>query len=102
MDQGALKEIGQLLYASHAGLSTMYEVSCEEMDFLVESTIDMPSVIGARMMGGGFGGCTINLLETSYINILKENISLAYEDKFGIAPRFIDVNIADGTNEMMA
>ena len=50
------------MYATHEGLSKLYEVSCEELDFLVEQASKYPAVIGARMMGGGFGGCTINIV----------------------------------------
>ena len=60
---GDTKALGNLLYQSHEGLSTKYKVSCKELDFLVDRAKENPNVLGSRMMGGGFGGCTINLVK---------------------------------------
>ncbi len=97
----ALKEsdvdaCGQLLYQSHDGLSNKYEVSCNELDFLVALFEDDPSVKGSRMMGGGFGGCTINLVKTKEISMVQEKAKEAYLEKFGIQPEFYALKISDG------
>jgi galactokinase len=76
--RGDLPSFGRQLYGSHDGLSKKYEVSCPELDFLVEQVRDHDGVIGARMMGGGFGGCTINLVKEEAIEGLVERITPAY------------------------
>ncbi|GAA4829632.1 UDP-glucose--hexose-1-phosphate uridylyltransferase [Algivirga pacifica] len=88
--------LGKLIYASHEGLSKQYEVSCSELDFLVEQTRNKDYVLGARMMGGGFGGCTINLVEESQVSSFIEEISAAYEKEFGIAMEAYTVVIGNG------
>lgn len=97
LKQGDIEGFGALMYASHAGLSSMYEVSCEELDFLVSFTMDKNFVAGARMMGGGFGGCTINLVKTDQAETFMENISQAYEGKFGVPLKSYKVTISEGT-----
>ena len=84
------------MYNSHFGLKNLYEVSCKELDFLVDFTMGYKEVIGSRMMGGGFGGCTINLIEENFINNFIKLISLAYLNKFNIELNVIHVNIGDG------
>jgi galactokinase len=84
------------MYNSHFGLKNLYEVSCEELDFLVDFTMGYKEVIGSRMMGGGFGGCTINLIEENFINDFIKLISLAYLNKFNIELNVMQVNIGDG------
>ena len=64
---GDIIQLGKLLYSSHEGLRDLYEVSCKELDFLVEFTRNISSIKGARMMGGGFGGCTLNIVKEDYI-----------------------------------
>lgn len=91
-----LVRFGQLLNASHCSLSDDYEVSCEELDFLAAKAQEMPEVLGSRMMGGGFGGCTINLVLTSAIIAFESKIRLAYQHEFGIEPDFIPVKISEG------
>jgi galactokinase len=76
-------EFGNLMYASHEGLSRLYEVSCPEIDFLVDFTKADKRVIGSRMMGGGFGGCTLNLIEKKYRAKFHKAISKAYMAEFG-------------------
>lgn len=92
-----INTVGDLLYQSHEGLQYEYEVSCPEMDFLVDLTRSLPYVVGSRMMGGGFGGCTINIVERSrmgdFINFVKENYAANYE----IDPTCIEVKIGNGT-----
>lgn len=76
--------LGNLLSQSHQGLSFDYEVSCDELDWLVSFASHNSSILGARMMGGGFGGCTINLVKGSLDAIWLDKIKTSYKDKFGI------------------
>ena len=86
LQAGNLDELGKLMYQSHAGLSKKYEVSCVELDFLVEQTKDKDYILGARMMGGGFGGCTINLIKKSKSKEFVAESSVLYQEQFGFAP----------------
>jgi len=96
LEQGNHEEVGELLYQSHNSLSDKYEVSCEELDFLVDQTRDDQHVAGARMMGGGFGGCTLNLVKTSYIEAFQQKMRERYMQQFNIEPEFYVVNTDDG------
>ncbi|NNE02245.1 MAG: galactokinase [Eudoraea sp.] len=82
LKRNALEEFGSLLYKSHYGLKNLYEVSCPELDFLVEQTKNKTYIPGARMMGGGFGGCTINLINKEYRADFVKEISAAYFNNF--------------------
>jgi galactokinase len=93
------KKLGELMTQTHHGLSTLYEVSCPELDFLVEAVHKEESVLGARMMGGGFGGCTINLVEKGAEIELIEKITTAYFNAFGIELKAYTVNISKGTSQ---
>lgn len=95
--QGDLQEFGSLMYHSHKGLRDNYEVSCDELDFLVNLTTDYKPVKGARMMGGGFGGCTINLIEEDYVEEFIKIASEAYDKQFNIIPEAIVVSPEKGT-----
>ena len=86
--------------ASHESLRRDYEVSSSELDLMVELAGSQPGVIGARMTGGGFGGCTINLLDADSPNFAAE-ISDAYFQKTGIAPEIYRCSIADGVGEIL-
>ncbi|MBI1938345.1 MAG: galactokinase [Ignavibacteriales bacterium] len=92
-----LKSFGSLMYQTHEGLSKDYEVSCTELDYLVELTKDNPKVYGSRMMGGGFGGCTINLIENDAINEIKSFVKEKYKSMFSIDPKIYVTKINDGT-----
>lgn len=92
------KKLGQLMSETHEGLSKEYEVSCAEIDYLVEAVKNEKSVLGSRMMGGGFGGCSINLIEKGTENDLIERISLQYQNTFGIAIKAYKVKISKGTS----
>ena len=92
-----LKGLGQKMYQTHQGLSNLYEVSCKELDFLVEFVKRQPGVAGARMMGGGFGGCTINIIEDAAIEPLIESISHAYQQSMNLPLTAYIVSIVDGT-----
>ena len=84
------------MYKSHYGLKNLYEVSCEELDFLVEFTSNYKEIIGSRMMGGGFGGCTINLIHKRFIDEFIEEASKSYYEKFSINLTPIEINVCDG------
>jgi galactokinase len=98
LQKSDLPAFGKLLYGSHEGLSQSYEVSCPELDFLVAQTIPMEYVLGARMMGGGFGGCTLNLVKISEKEAFIAEIAAAYQLQFGILPRVYEVQVVDGTS----
>ncbi len=100
LKENNLIEFGKLMYQTHHGLSELYEVSCEEMDFLVKEARSQSDVIGARMMGGGFGGCTINLVNKSNRDKVIGQIASAYEKAFNIIPEVYLVETADGTREI--
>jgi galactokinase len=97
LDNSDLSGFGKKMYASHEGLSKLYEVSCDELDFLVDYTKNLDFVLGSRMMGGGFGGCTINLVEKSNLEKLQKLISMDFELKFGAKPKFYEVSLENGT-----
>lgn len=92
-----LKSFGSLMYQTHEGLSKDYEVSCTELDYLVELTKENPKVYGSRMMGGGFGGCTINLIENDAIDEIKSFIKEKYKSMFSIDPKIYVTKISNGT-----
>lgn len=94
---GNLSHFGELMYESHRGLQHNYEVSCKELDFLVDYSEDKDFIYGSRMMGGGFGGCTINLVEADKIESYVKEVSEAYEKKFNIVPDAIAVSPSEGT-----
>ena len=99
MQQGDLRGMGEMMYATHRGLSREYEVSCPELDFLVEQTVDDPSVIGSRMMGGGFGGCTINIVKAEDADAFIERTARAYRERFGVEMRAYKTSVEDGCHE---
>lgn len=99
LEKGDYEAVGQKMYETHYGLSKQYEVSCEELDFLNDIAKDC-SVTGSRIMGGGFGGCTINLVaEELYDNFVK-TVVLKFEEKYGKKPIVIDVVIGDGSRKL--
>ncbi|HRP58655.1 MAG TPA: galactokinase, partial [Agriterribacter sp.] len=85
---------------SHEGLSREYEVSCNELDWLVQYVRNEKAVLGARMMGGGFGGCSINLVKDNAIDALAEKISAEYRLATGLTLGVYAVQIADGTERI--
>lgn len=98
IQNGQLPRLGELLYDSHNGLSSKYKVSCAELDFLVEMTRDNPFILGSRMMGGGFGGCTINLIHKDEIEPFSKTISRQFRDKFDRDCSIYNVNLSEGTH----
>ncbi|MHB1921278.1 MAG: galactokinase [Chitinophagaceae bacterium] len=96
LNQGNLQGFGQLMYQSHLGLSKKYEVSCPELDFLVTLAKTRKEVAGARMMGGGFGGCTINLVLEANLDSFIQYILEEYPKKFDQSPEIYITRIEDG------
>jgi galactokinase len=95
-----LGKFGQLMFQTHWGLSRMYDVSCPELDHLVQCAEEHPSMVcGARMMGGGFGGCTINLVRKENIDYLKGYIHEKYFATFGSEPDFYTVALSRGVHK---
>ena len=92
----SLAEMGALLVASHRSLRNDYEVSCAELDFLVDAAVAMEGVWGARMTGGGFGGCTVNLVARPAVREFEDAVSAAYFERFGKDPGCFRVSAADG------
>jgi len=89
--------LGGILYAGHEGLRTKFEVSISELDFLVDYTKSQDWIYGARMMGGGFGGCTINIAKHDPSDAFKDQLTSDYLDQFGVKPTFIPVTLSGGT-----
>ena len=93
-----LSSFGVLMYLTHAGLRDDYAVSCKELDFLVDASGSIPEIYGARMMGGGFGGCTINLIEKDAVERVTQEIAGKYRKQFGIQPNVYVTSIEAGTS----
>ncbi|HOV98245.1 MAG TPA: galactokinase [Bacteroidota bacterium] len=98
LKQNDLRTLGQLLYESHEGLSKKYEVSCAELDFLVDTVRLFPEVYGGRLMGGGFGGCTINLVNSEAVQEVSLFIEKKYEERFSRKLTTYIVSLSDGTS----
>ena len=99
LERDDYEEVGRQMYATHAGLRYDYEVSCDEIDYLVE-TAEKLGITGSRIMGGGFGGCTINLVKESlYDQFVKETCD-RYKSTFGIECKVIPVIIGDGARKL--
>ncbi|MFA6402067.1 MAG: galactokinase [Salinivirgaceae bacterium] len=96
LENGDFVEFGNLMYGSHYGLKDKYEVSCTELDQLVELAKSIDGVLGARMMGGGFGGCTINLVKKEAVAAFEKSIAENYKTPDGKQPQIIKVVIEDG------
>jgi galactokinase len=96
-----LKNFGALMYETHWGLSKAYQVSCDELDFLVsQAEGSRDRIIGSRMMGGGFGGCTLNLIEQSYAKTFFEKVRHNYFGTFKKEPDFYQVNLSQGVHQL--
>ena len=98
---GAVKEFGRLLNESHQSLRDLYQVSCAELDFIVEQSQKFYGVPGARMTGAGFGGCALALVHHLSIDEYQEVVGAAYRKKFGIEADFYPVQIVAGTHEVL-
>ncbi|MBD1424418.1 galactokinase [Sphingobacterium arenae] len=97
LEHGDIETVGRQMFSAHEGLSKEYEVSCPELDFLVDYVKSFPEVIGARMMGGGFGGCTINLVKKSFQDLLVERLAPIYKEEFDLELTAIKVIPSNGT-----
>jgi galactokinase len=91
-----LPGLGRLFVASHRSMQHDYEISCEEIDFLVDTALKVPGVYGARMTGGGFGGCTVNLLAPEAAETFRQYVGTAYLDRYGKKAIFYDCRPAAG------
>lgn len=98
LDKGDILTLGKLMFETHDGLSKDYEVSCAELDYLVDLAKAEDDVIGSRLMGGGFGGCTITLVKKGSESIIKEKFTKLYADQFGIELKIYDVKVSNGTS----
>ena len=95
LESGDVRALGQLMRESHHSLRDHYEVSCKELDLMVEVAATQPGVIGARMTGGGFGGCTISLVESAAVEAFRQNVAAEYLARTGLKPE-IHVSSASG------
>ena len=98
IENNDLEKLGALIYASHNGLQHQYKVSCDELDFLVLQAMKNKHILGARMMGGGFGGCTINLIARNEVATFSETVSKAYKNKFNKECSIYSIELSEGTH----
>ena len=98
LKKGDVQKFGQLMNQSHISLRDDYEVSCEEVDLLVETAWTIEGTLGARITGGGFGGCTVNLVKEAAVENFKEVITNVYKDKVGHEPEIYIVDIGEGAH----
>ena len=98
LEKGDMQAFGKKMYESHDGLSKKYEVSCKELDFLVAQVRNNADVLGARMMGGGFGGCTINLVKEEAVDRLIDEVTTAYQAAIHLDAKAYVTQIENGTN----
>jgi galactokinase len=101
LQAGDLKLFGRLMASSHVSLRVDFEVSCEELDLMVELAGQNPGVFGARMTGGGFGGCTINLVQERHVESFKKDVATGYEKATGRAPEIYVSSAADGAGRIL-
>ena len=100
LKEGRLEAFGNLMNASHESLRTDYEVSCKELDVMVEVARSLPGVLGARMTGGGFGGCTVNLVCPDQVPVFREEITRRYHQATGLTPDIYVTEPMDGAREV--
>ncbi|MBT3207092.1 MAG: galactokinase [Bacteroidetes bacterium] len=101
LQNNMLESFGQELFKSHIGLSQLYEVSCPGLDLLSEEAKKMNGVIGSRMMGGGFGGCTINIVKSDIIEKFEQKLNNSFFKMFNHKPEFHKVRIVDGAGTLV-
>ena len=97
LKQGNIKALGEKMYQTHHGLQYDYDVSCKELDFLVNYVKPIPEVAGARMVGGGFGGCTINLVKEEAVEKLIADTGIAYQEAMNLPLTAYQVSVENGT-----
>jgi galactokinase len=100
LEVGDLEAFGQLMNSSHRSLRDDYEVSCQELDLMVELALQLQGVYGARMTGGGFGGCTVNLIRAENVDEFSEAVAQGYEKATGLAPEIYVCRAAEGVEEI--
>lgn len=100
LENDDLETFGKLMYESHNGLRDLYEVSCKELDALVEIAETLDGVFGSRMMGGGFGGCTINLVKNEFVDEFVRSVEAQYSKKIGDGLEIYQASISDGTKQI--
>lgn len=96
-----LPAFGRLMNASHVSLRDDYETSCEECDLLAEEAWKLPGVIGSRITGGGFGGCTVSIVGQEAVDAFQERLSTVYREKTGKTPEFYVVEVGDGPTRLL-
>jgi galactokinase len=101
LDRGDLRELGELMAAAHASYRDDFEASCPEADLMVELANRQPGVVGARLTGGGFGGCTVNLVEEQYADAFVTAVATEYEKQTGIKPDVFRCRAADGAHQVL-
>lgn len=100
LEQHNFEAAGRRMFENHEGLKNLYEVSCDECDFLVETTKNIDGVLGSRMMGAGFGGCTINLVKSNVADEVIDRVKKAYLEKFQTSLKVYNASIGNGTEEV--
>ena len=100
LEKGDYETVGQKMYETHQGMSKLYEVSCDELDFLNDTAFDC-GVTGSRVMGGGFGGCTINLVKNELYDTFVTTVKERFAKKFGRSPKIYDVVIGEGSRRLV-
>ena len=100
LKDGNIERFGELMNESHVSLRDDYEVSCEEIDILVDLAWKTPGVIGSRITGGGFGGCTVSIVKNDAVDTFIETIGRAYQEKVGHEAEFYTVDIGDGASRL--
>lgn len=100
LKKGDITKVGELMYLSHKSLKDDYQVSCKELDLLVDIARSIDGTFGARMTGGGFGGCTVNLVEKDLVEYFKQTLGRRYREETGIIPSLHVVNASNGISEI--
>lgn len=100
LKENNIEEFGRLMNASHVSLRDDYEVSCEEIDILVDLAWKIPGVIGSRITGGGFGGCTVSIVKNDAVDTFIDTIGKQYKEKVGHEAEFYVVEIGDGAGKL--
>ncbi len=100
LENNDIHAFGKKMFETHDGLSKLYEVSCKELDILVDLVKGNPDVLGARMMGGGFGGCTINLIKEEAADAIISHVSKSYKEATGVEMLVYGVGVEEGTHQI--
>jgi galactokinase len=98
---GNLSRLGELMHASHASMRDDFEISCPELDAMVELAFSQPGVVGTRMTGGGFGGCTINLVRNAEVDNFRSALRTGYEKRFGLTPDIYVTSPSAGVHQVL-